>query len=299
MFQRCVAALALAVMTGSVPLRGQVQDDVRAAADAFEERRFDVAIRLLTGVIESGEVEAGALGDAYWNRGISYAAIGDKARAFSDFQMFGMLAPENADGQAMLVEVAVELKRYQDAVAAFNRHAALAPNRPRDRRVDVILIDRAWQLAGNWEQADELLELYAHVEDGDAAINVSRARTAAALGRRDEAIALVRRSAGQHNLVLVQADKAFAALWDDPEFLEAADIGALYERELAQAERAVEQEPERLFPTVLRMSALWRLGRFEEAVRLGERTLASDLSGYVDADYREAQVHEQLAEGGL
>ena len=43
------------------------------------------------------------------------------------------------------------------------------------------------------------------------------------------------------------------------------------------------------------MSALWRLGRFDDAIRLGQKTLASDLTRFKDLDYREAQVHEQLA----
>jgi hypothetical protein len=46
---------------------------------------------------------------------------------------------------------------------------------------------------------------------------------------------------------------------------------------------------------VLQMSALWRLGRFDDAVKLGQETLASDLTRFKDLDYREAQVHEQLA----
>ncbi len=105
----------------------------------------------------------------------------------------------------------------------------------------------------------------------------------------------MRRSASQHNLVLVRADRAFASLWDDPEFMAATDITALFERDLEQAEDAARKEPDRLFRIIQRMSALWRLGRFDDAIQLGERTLASDLSGFVDRDYREAQVHEQLA----
>jgi tetratricopeptide (TPR) repeat protein len=61
---------------------------------------------------------------------------------------------------------------------------------------------------------------------------------------------------------------------------------------LAQAEHG---PPDRLFTVVSRMSALWRLGRFDEAIQLGSETLSSDLSRYADGDYREAQLHEQLA----
>jgi tetratricopeptide (TPR) repeat protein len=295
MFRWLPVTLAMAVVAGAIAARAQTPDGVLAAADAFRERRFEVAIRLLTGVIESGEAKGEMLSDAYWNRGISYSAIGDRTRGFADFERFTTLVPASADGQAMLVEVGVELKRYPEAARAFARLLVLAPGRARDRRVDVLLLARAYQLQGEWQQASEVLEGYAEVDDGDAAINVSRARTAAALARREEAIDLVRRSAGQHNLVLVRADRTFAALWDDPAFASATDLAALYERDLAQAERGARDEPDRLFMIVLRMSALWRLGRFDEAVALGEQTLASDLSRFVDRDYREAQVHEQLA----
>jgi tetratricopeptide (TPR) repeat protein len=155
-----------------------------------------------------------------------------------------------------------------------------------------LLIARAYQLKREWSQAADILERYAQIDAGDASINVSRARTAIALGRRRDAIELVRRSAGQHNLVLVRADSTFGPLWDDPEFKSAADITALYERDLAQATSA---QSDRLFSIVLQMSALWRLGRFDDSIELGQRTLASDLSRYADRDYREAQIYEQLA----
>jgi tetratricopeptide (TPR) repeat protein len=293
MVRSLAAAFAIVVSAaGLAPALAQVRDDA-AAAEAFRERRFEAAIDLLTALIGSGDLGAEALSDAYWNRGISYSAIGDKTRAFADFQQFAKRVPDSPDGQAMLVEVGVELQRYPDAVAAFNALCALAPARARDRRVDVLLMARAYQLKHDWSQAGDLLERYSQVDDGDAAINVSRARTAIALGRRRDAIELVGRSAGQHNLVLVRADSTFAPLWDDPEFQSAADITALYERDLARDEAAA--QPDRLFSVVLRMSALWRLGRFDEAIELGQRTLASDLDRYVDRDYREAQVYEQLA----
>jgi tetratricopeptide (TPR) repeat protein len=106
---------------------------------------------------------------------------------------------------------------------------------------------------------------------------------------------LLRRSANQHNFVLFRADKAFSALWEEADFQAAADIGALYENDLAEADKAIRGDPGALFPVILRMSALWRLGRFDDAVRLGEEMVASDLSRFRDVDYREAQLYEQLA----
>jgi tetratricopeptide (TPR) repeat protein len=294
MKRRLLIAIALLAVPAARPST-QAPDRVLAAAEAFDENRFDVSIRLLTEVIDAKEVSGEALSDAYWNRGISYSAAGEKSKAFADFESFAARVPDSADGQAMLVEVGVELERYSEAATAFRRLSDLAPDRVRNRRVDVLQIVRANQLKGAWQEASDLLERYAHVQDDDPAVNVSRARTAAALGRAGEAIDLVRRSAGQHNLVLVRADKAFAALWGDPAFESAADIDALYQRDLVQAQDGASEQPDRLFAIVLQMSALWRLGRFDEAVRLGEQTLASDLSRYVDRDYREAQLHEQLA----
>jgi tetratricopeptide (TPR) repeat protein len=294
MFQRNALIVALSI-AGTVLVRAQEPDRALAAADAFRERRFEAAIRLLTEAIASRALGGEALSEAYWNRGISYSAAGDKTRAFADFEAFAARVPDSPDGHAMLVEVGAEIGRYEEAARAFTVLADLAPARVRDRRVDVLLIARADQLKGDWPQADAILGRYARIEADDAAINASRARTAAALGRSGEAIDLVRRSAGQHNLVLVRADKAFAPLWGDPAFEAAADLAALYERDLDQAERAADEEPDRLFPTILQMSALWRLGRFDDAIRLGRQTLASDLSRFVDRDYREAQLHEQLA----
>ncbi len=250
---------------------------------------------MLTNAIRSGKAKGEALGQAYWNRAITYVAIGDKAKAFADFEMFTTLTPADADGPAMLVELGVELRRYPEAAAALATLFDLAPNRVKDRRGDVVEIVRSQQLKGEWQQADRILQRYAMLDAEDAAINVARARTAAALGRRQEALDLVRQSASQHNLVLVRADKAFASLWADPAFIAATDITALFERDLEQAEDGARKEPDRLFRIVLRMSALWRLGRFDEAIQLGEQTLASDLSRFVDHDYREAQMHEQLA----
>ena len=296
MCRRAGVALALALMVAPAPVRAQgVDADLQAARRAFEDGQFERSVSLLTSVIQSGEARGEALGQAYWNRAITHVALGDKAKAFPDFEMFTALTPADADGPAMLVELGVELRRYPDAAAALATLFDLAPGRVRDRRGDVVEIVRAQQLKGEWAQADALLRRYAIVDDEDPAINVARARTAAALGRRQEALDLIRRSASQHNLALVRADKAFAPLWDDPAFAAATDITALFERDLEQAEAGVRAEPDRLFRIVLRMSALWRLGRFDEAIRLGEQSLASDVSRFVDHDYREAQMHEQLA----
>jgi tetratricopeptide (TPR) repeat protein len=293
MLRRLARPLAiLGILAVGVPLRAQTGDASLEAAEAFREGRFEVAVRLLTELIDAGELQGDPLGDAFWNRGISYAALGDKAMAFEDFERFATVAPDSADGQAKLVEIGVELKRYDAAARAFESLAGLAPARARDRRVDVLVMARAYQLNRKWEEAGVLLERYAGIDGEDPAINVSRARTAAARGQNGDAIDLIRRSAGQHNLVLVRADETFAALWDDRAFASAADITALYERDLMQAEQG---PPDRLFTVVLRMSALWRLGRFDEAIQLGNETLSSDLSKYPDRDYREAQIHEQLA----
>jgi tetratricopeptide (TPR) repeat protein len=293
MLRRLARPLAiLSVLAAAAPSYAQTADASLAAAEAFRERKFEVAVGLLTELIGSGGLRGDALSDAYWNRGISYAALGDKAMAFEDFQRFATMTPDSADGQTKLIELGVELKRYDAAARAFKSLTELSPARARDRRVDVLITARSYQLQGEWEEAGALLERYARIDDEDPGINVSRARTAAARGRSADAIDLIRRSAGQHNLVLVRADNAFAALWDDPAFATAADITALYERDLIQAEQG---PSDRLFTVVLRMSALWRLGRFDQAIRLGQQVLSSDLSSYPDRDYREAQVHEQLA----
>ena len=159
----------------------------------------------------------------------------------------------------------------------------------------MVEIVRSQQLKGEWQQADRILNA--------TRCSTPRMRPSTWLARGPRlrsavdrrALDLVRQSASQHNLVLVRADKAFASLWDDPAFIAATDITALFERDLEQAEDGARKEPDRLFRIVLRMSALWRLGRFDEAIQLGEQTLASDLSRFVDHDYREAQMHEQLA----
>ena len=293
MLRRLARPLAiLGVLAAAAPSRAQGGEASLAAAEAFRERRYEVAVGLLTELIGSGTLQGEALSDALWNRGISYSALGDKAMAFDDFQRFATMNPDSADGRTRLVEIGVELKRYDAAASAFKSLSDLAPARARDRRVDVLIMARAYQLKRDWDEASALLERYARIDGGDPAINLSRARTAAAMGRHDEAIDLIRQSGGQHNLVLVRADDTFAELWDDPAFASAADMTALYDRDLTQAEQG---PADRLFTVVLRMSALWRLGRFDEAIQLGRQTLASDLSRYPDRDYREAQLHEQLA----
>ena len=290
-----MAAAAALVVLGAGAVGAQVDADLQAAGRAYADGQFDRSISLLTRVIGSGEAKGEILSQAYWNRAITYVASGDKVSAYSDFERFTELAPADADGPAMLVELGVELRRYADAAAALASLFDLAPSRVKDRRGDVLEIVRSQQLRGEWQQAVRVLQRYAMLDADDPAINLARARTAAALGREDEALDLIRRSASQHNLVLARADKAFAPLWGDPEFIAATDLTALYERDLDQAEEGARREPDRLFRIVLRMSALWRLGRFDEAIEVGGQTLASNLSRFIDHEYREAQMHEQLA----
>src|SRR6185295_5244132 len=112
------------------------------------------------------------------------------------------------------------------------------PGRIRERKWDLVEIARDLQLKGQWEQADTLLGRYGTIDYEDPTINLSRARSAAVLGRSGEAIDLLRRSGSQHNYVLARADSGFARLWDDPDFASVADLTALYERDLAQAQTA-------------------------------------------------------------
>ena len=102
-------------------------DDLLAASRAYENGQYARSITLLTNAIRSGKAKGEALGQAYWNRAITYVAIGDKAKAFADFEMFTTLTPADADGPAMLVELGVELRRYPDAAAALATLFDLAP----------------------------------------------------------------------------------------------------------------------------------------------------------------------------
>ena len=294
-FGRNVTLVSLFVLSGAIPCRAQARADVLAAATAYEEGRFDASIALLNKAIASGELSGDQLGEAYWNRGIAYEHSGDLERAFADFEKYDALAPGNSDGPAKLVEVAVRIRRYPEAAAALETLFARSPDRIRERKWELVEVARDLQLKQQWPQAETLLGRYGTIEFEDPTVNFSRARTAAALGRRGEALDLLRRSASQHNFVLFRADGTYASLWDDEEFDSTTSLAALYERDLANAAKAAESDPEALFPITLRVSALSRLGRFDEAVRLGEETLASDLSRFKDRDYREAQLYEQLA----
>lgn len=290
------AVLAAFVAIGAAgSLRAQARDQVLAAAQAYEEGRFADSSALLTRAIGSGELSGDQLAEAHWNRGLAYERSGNREGAISDFQAFASLSPSDSDGPAKIVEIGVQLRRYADAAKAIDVMFDRFPARVRERKWELVEIARDLQLRGQWAGAETLLGKYGTIEAEDPTINFSRARTAAVLGRRGEALDLLRRSASQHNLVLFRADKAFSALWDDQEFLSTADIRAMYERDLASAEAAAEGDRESLFPIVLRMSALWRLGRFDEAAELGETTRSSDLTRFKDLDYREAQLYEQLA----
>jgi tetratricopeptide (TPR) repeat protein len=287
--------LILLLFPGLAVAQSDARADVLAAAKAYDEGKFDVSIKLLTGAIASGQLSGDVLGEAHWNRGVAYERAGDRAKAFADIELFATLFPEDGDGPSKLVELAVQLDRYPDAAKALGVIFDRFPGRIRERKWDLVEVARDMQLKGQWEQAENLLGRYGTIDYEDPTISLSRARTAAALGRKGEAMDLLRRSANQHNFVLARADKAFAPYWDDPEFLATADITALYERDLTQAQKAAGADPESLFAIVLQMSALWRLGRFDEAIKMGQETLASDLTRFKDLDYREAQVHEQLA----
>ena len=86
MFRWLIMLAAVVTLAGGTTALAQPPgepDLVATAADAFRERRFEAAVSLLTGVIESGTLEGERLTEAYWNRGISYSAMGDKARAFA------------------------------------------------------------------------------------------------------------------------------------------------------------------------------------------------------------------------
>ena len=286
---------ATMLFPASLLAQADARADVLAAAKAYDEGKFDVSIKLLTGAIASGQLSTDALGEAHWNRGVAYERAGDRANAFADIEAFSLLFPEDGDGPSKLAELAVQLHRYPDAAKALGVIFDRFPGRIRERKWDLVEVARDMQMNGQWEQAENLLGRYGTIDYEDPTISLSRARTAAVLGHKGEAIDLLRRSANQHNFVLARADKAFASYWEDPEFTSTADITALYERDLTQAQKSANADPESLFAVVLQMSALWRLGRFDEAIKLGQETLASDLTRFKDLDYREAQVHEQLA----
>jgi tetratricopeptide (TPR) repeat protein len=286
---------ALIVLHASAAAQTDSRADVSAAAKAYDQGKYDITIKLLTDAILSSQLQGEQLADAHWNRGVAYDRAGDKAKAYADIEVFASLLPTDGDGPSKLVELGVQLHRYPDAARALGVIFDRFSDRIRDRKWDLVETARDQQLKGQWDQAESLLGRYGTIDSEDRTINLSRARTAAALGRKGEAIDLLRRSATQHNVVLARADKAFASLWDDPDFASAVDIGALYEGDLAQARTAARNDSGSLFAVVLQMSALWRLGRFDEAIKLGQETLASDLTRFSDVDYREAQVHEQLA----
>jgi tetratricopeptide (TPR) repeat protein len=291
----CLALAFLAAVPGPLIAQTDARSDILAAAKAYDEGKFDVSIKLLTAAIASGKLDVDALGEAHWNRGVAYEHAGDRANAFADIEAFSTLFPADGDGPSKLVELAVPLHRYQDAARALAVIADRFPGRIRERKWEVVEVARDMQLRGQWEQAETLLGRYGTIDYEDPTISFSRARTAAVLGHRGEAIDLLRRSASQHNFVLARADKAFASYWDDPEFLATADMAALYERDLAQARKAALADSESLFAVVQQMSALWRLRLFDDAIKLGQETLASDLTRFADVEYREAQLHEQLA----
>jgi tetratricopeptide (TPR) repeat protein len=291
--------MVVVVALGLVPVTALAQTSARegvlAAAKAYDEGQYDVSIALLTKAIGSGELTGDQLGEAHWNRGVAFERAGDKAKALADIDVFASMFPGDSDGPSKLADLAVQLHRYAEAAKALGVIFEKFPARIRERKFEVVEVARDMQLNGQWDQAENLLGRYGTIDYEDPTISLSRARTAAVLGRKGEAIDLLRRSASQHNLALARADKAFAALWDDPDFASTADIAALYERDLAQAITAARTDPDSLFPIVLQMSALWRLGRFDAAIALGREALASDLARFKDIDYREAQLHEQLA----
>src|SRR3954470_4987649 len=104
----CLVLMFLGAVPGRVSAQTDARADILAAAKAYDEGNFDVSIKLLTGAIASGQLEADALGEAHWNRGVAYERAGDRGSAFADIEAFSTLFPADGDGPSKLVELAVQ-----------------------------------------------------------------------------------------------------------------------------------------------------------------------------------------------
>lgn len=288
------AALGAALLLAPVAARADAAADFAAGAGAFQDGRYDLAVGLYTSVIRSGELRGEALANALYNRGLAYERLGEGAKALADYQVFRTLQPADPDGADRVASVAVGLKLFADARPALEFLMERHPDATLRKRWEIIQVARADQLAGRWAEAEQLLGRYARVDGRDNPVRLARARSAAAMGRKREALDLIRAIDNQYTLVLVRADKGFKSLWNDPEFIVATDLRTHFQRETARLEREVRRSPDRLAPVVGWMGALRRSGALGYAQIIGEDAMAL-LGQFVDRQDYEVWLHNEVA----
>lgn len=287
-------AFTLLIVAGA-PACADTLADFNAGYKALEEKRYDMAIGLFTKVIRSGEIAGEDLGKVHFNRGLSYELAGEPVKAFEDYRTCTDLWIGGEPGYHNVVRLGVRLGRFDEARKALLVLLDNFRDGAKERTFDLITLARNDQLQGRWREADDLLLRYSSIDPDNKPVDLARARGNVALGASASAIALVRKLDNLYAAILTRADRGFESVWNDPAFLTATDVPAMLARDLAVAQGKAETEVDKLDSVIGLMGALRRAGRIDEAIALGERTLAPDLSRFTDRGDMEVWVYDELA----
>jgi len=291
-----VTVLVLGLFT-AMPLTASADAlaDFNAGRKALDEKRYDAAIGLFTRVIRSGELTGENLGKAHCNRGLAYERAEDDAKAYDDFRACAEYWPVDSFSFQKLVQIGLKLGRYDEARKNVGPFLDRAGDDASSIMFNVVTLARHDQMNGRWREADTLLQRYAQANPDAKPIELARARSNAALGLPAIAVGLVRKVDNLYAANLTRADRGFERVWNDPGFLAATDIPAMLARDLGDAERDTVADPNKLQKVVAQMEALRRVGRSDDAIALGERTLASDLARFTDRKAYEVWIRDEIA----
>ncbi|MES2032684.1 MAG: hypothetical protein V4466_00785 [Pseudomonadota bacterium] len=127
---------------------------------------------------------------------------------------------------------------------------------------------------------------------------LSLAKHLADSGQTDEAVAALARADEPYVLLMVAGDRRFAALWDRYQAEGRFAWTALAEADLARARVEMAAAPARLRPVHEILAALRGLGRYEEAIEIGQAYQARIEDGelFEDSDPQANQVLLDLAQ---
>lgn len=232
-----LAALLIALMAGNAPsARAAIDDDAKAALEAFERQDFKTAVDLLDKVLADKSLPAQARAAVLVYRGGAKYGLGDAEAAIADFQAAAAADPQSIDAQINLVIVFEEQRKYGPAVQHHRRVLELIKARPltpegigvqnklawllatvpddtvRDGKAAVALATEAVSLVTtNWPDADKTL--VANTYDSLAAAYAEAKRFKEAVATVEKAIAMLDANAAglkaelQEHLASYQAGK--------------------------------------------------------------------------------------------
>ena len=210
-----VAALLIALTAWHAPsARAAIDDDAKAALEAFERQDFKTAVDLLDKVLADQSLPAHLRSAILVYRGGAKYGLGNAEAAIADFQAAAAADPQSLDAQINLVIVFEEQRRYGPVVQHQRRVLELIKARPLTPDVVSVQNKLAWLLAtcpddtvrdgtsavalateavslltANWPDADKTL--VAHTYDSLAAAYAEAKRFKEAVATVEKGIALL------------------------------------------------------------------------------------------------------------